>query len=305
MKHETLIAVTLLCLVSACGGTPTGPDTLRGNTNAQPSPAPAPASGQVAINGRVIDEDSGQPLAAVKVDAVSGSASFTLTTDVTGAFRMELPPGVARFRLSKEGYVSYDKEHTIQAGTTALQIPLKKVAVPPPAPPQQYTLRGSVTDLQGNPLQGAGVVGYRNDSPVDDAVGRTSTDASGRFILTTTRMPQDVQVSKTGYEQTKARVGLFSADSTATITIMVARFVRYVLLPPASVRVGQSVQITARVELDNGSAFVTPVRALSSSNPSVLSVIDADWVKGVAPGTATLTGSHNGVTGTVSLRVDP
>jgi len=62
----------------------------------------------------------------------------------------------------------------------------------------------------------------------DDAVGWTSTDTSGRFTLTTTRMPQDVQVSKTGYGQTKARVGSFSADSTATITIMMACFVRYV-----------------------------------------------------------------------------
>jgi len=65
------------------------------------------------------------------------------------------------------------------------------------------------------------------------------------------------------------------------------------------------VQVTARIELDNGSAMATGVRVLSSSNPSVLSVIDAGWVKGVAPGTATLTGSHDGVTGTVSLWVDP
>jgi hypothetical protein len=149
------------------------------------------------------------------------------------------------------------------------------------------------------------VVGYRNDSPVDDTVGATSTDAAGRFTITSTRMPQDVQVSKTGYEQTKARVGLFAADATATITIMVARFVRYVLLSPASVKTGQTVQVTARVELDTGSAMATVPRVLSSSDPSVLSVVDGGWVKGIAPGTATVTGTYEGLTGTLTVRVDP
>lgn len=68
------------------------------------------------------------------------------------------------------------------------------------------------------------------DSPVDDAVGRTSIDVSGRFTLTTVRPPQDVQVSKSGYQQTKARVGVFSADSTASITVVLPRYVRYGLL---------------------------------------------------------------------------
>lgn len=73
----------------------------------------------------------------------------------------------------------------------------------------------------------------------------------------------------------------------------------------AAGRAGLKDRVTSRVELDNGSAIATGVRALSSSNPSVLSVIDAGWVKGIAPGTATLTGSYDGVPGTVSLRVDP
>lgn len=64
-------------------------------------------------------------------------------------------------------------------------------------------------------------------------------------------------------------------------------------------------QVMARVELDNGAAIPTVARALSSSNPSVVSVIDAGWVKGIAPGTATLTGTYEGLTGTLALRVDP
>jgi hypothetical protein len=118
-------------------------------------------------------------------------------------------------------------------------------------------------------------------------------------------MPQDVEIFKTGYDPTKARVGFFSADSTATITIVVARYVRHVLLSPASVNVGQTVQVTSRVELDNGSAFTPALRVLSSSNPSVLSIVDSGWVRGASPGTATVTGTYQGLTGTLSVRVDP
>ena len=302
------LAACLLGFAATCGGnvSPAGPDAVHEQpapTSQQPSPLPAP--GQATIDGVVVDEDTRQRLAGVKVDAVSGSTSFSLTTDAGGAFRMELPAGVARFRLSREGYISYDQEHAIQSGTTALQIALKKVPLPPPAPSSRFTLTGHVTDLQGNPVPGAQVNGYRNDSPVDDSVGRTSTDPSGRFTLTTTRAPQDVQVTSTGYQQTKARVGTFSADSTAAITIRMPRFIAYVLVAPPSVKVGQTVRITARIELDNGSAFATGAGLLVSSNPAVLAVIDRDWVKGIAPGTVTVSGVYDGVTGTLPLRVDP
>lgn len=300
----TFTAACLLGLVAACGGNvfPAGPDAVR--EQPAPAPSPAPAPGQAAIDGLVVDGDTRQGLAGVKVDAMSGSTSFSLTTDTAGAFRMELPAGVARFRRSSAGYVSYDQEHTIPPGTTGLQIALKKVPVPVP-PSTRYTLTGLVTDLRGNPVAAAQVNGYRNDSPVDDSVGRTSTDSSGRFTLITTRAPQDVQVTSTGYQQTRARVGVFSADSTATITIRLPRFIGYTLIAPPSVKVGQTVQITARIELDNGSGILTPAGPLDSSNHAVLVVVDRNWVRGITPGSVTVSGVYEGVTGSVPLRVDP
>lgn len=302
----TLATTCLLGLVTACGGhAPAGPDAVRERPvlSGPGSRVPGPA----VISGLVVDEDTGQGLAGVKVDAVgaSYSTSFSLTTDTAGAFRMELFSGVVRFWLSRPGYVTYDRERFVPPGTTTLQIALKKATVPPPAPPTPFRLTGLVTDLQGNPVAGAAVNGYRNDSPVDDSVGRTSTDPSGRFLLITARAPQDVQVTRLLYQQTNARVGLFSADSTATITIRMPRFIAYVLVAPPSVRVGETVQITARVELDNGSPFATAAGPLISSNPAVLTVIDRHWVRGIAPGSVTVSGVYEGVLGTVPLRVDP
>ena len=245
--------------------------------------------------------------AGVRVDAVGLSylRSFSLTTDTAGAFRMELFSGVVRLWLSSAGYVTHDRERFVSPGTTTLQIALKKAPVPSPAPPTPFRLTGFVTDSQGHPVAGAVVNGYRNESPVDDSVGRTSTDPSGRFLLITAGAPQDVQVTRLLYQQTNTRVGQFSADSTATITIRMPRFIAYVLVAPPSVRVGETVQITARVELDNGSVFPTAPERLFSSNPDVLTVVDRNWGKGIAPGSVTVSGVYEGVLGTVPLRVDP
>ena len=300
----TLATTCLLGLVAACGGNPpAGPEAVRERPLLS-GPAGARGSGPAVINGLVVDEDTGQGLAGVKVDAVGGTA-FSATTDTAGAFRLELFSGMLRLWLSSAGYVSYDRERFFTPGTTTLQIALKKAPVPSPGPPIPFRLTGLVTDLQGNPVAGAAVNGYRNDSPVDDSVGRTSTDSSGRFTLITARAPQDLQVARIGYQQTTARVGLFSADSTATITIQMPRFISYLLVAPPFVRVGETVQITARIELDNGSAFATAAGQLISSNPAVLAVIDRHWVKGIAPGSVTVSGVYEGVLGTVPLRVDP
>ena len=303
-RSLTLATACLLGLVAGCGGNaPTGPEAVRERPFIS-GPAGARGSGPAVINGLVVDEDTGQGLAGVKVDAVGGT-SFSTTTDTAGAFRLELFSGILRLWLSSAGYVTYDRERFFAPGTTTLQIALKRAPGPPTGPPIPYRLTGLVTDLQGNPVAGAEVNGYRNDSPVDDSVGRTGTNSSGRFTLITARAPQDVQVTRLLYQQTKARVGLFSADSTAAITIRLPRFTGYLLVAPPSVRVGETVQITARVELDNGSAFVTAAGQLISSNPAVLAVIDRHWVKGIAPGSVTVSGVYEGVLGTAPLRVDP
>lgn len=269
-------AAFLLIVLSACSGevSPTQPSPIP--TPDQSSSTTTPGFG--AIEGRVTDADTGDPIAGARIDAVSGSTAFSVTTNAAGAFRMDLPPGVARVRATKEGYVTYDREHTIQAGPMPLQIPLAKIVVPPPAPVPTYTLSGLVLDLQGNPVGGVRVEGYRNDSPVDGVVGWTFTDASGRFTLTSTRFPEKVHVGKKiGYQRTTATVAFFPAGSTGNITIVVARYVRYVLVP-VSVTVGRTVHVTTRLELDNGASEFRGAEGLTSSNPSVIAVVDRGYI---------------------------
>ena len=79
------LALATTCLVAGCGGdAPAGPDAVREPPPLFTGPAPR-ALGPVLINGRVVDFDTGQRLAGVKVDAVvetnSTQASVTASVD--------------------------------------------------------------------------------------------------------------------------------------------------------------------------------------------------------------------------------
>ena len=222
LQRRLPVAACLLSLLAGCGS---------GFSPTQPSAADAPATvppltptpGFGAIEGRITDAATADPIAGARIDAVSGPTSFSVTSNTAGAFRMDLPPGTARVRAVKEGYVAYDKQHTIQSGAMTLELRLARVPAPPPTP--TYTLTGLVIDVQSNPIAGASVSAYCCDSPVDGVVGRTSTDAAGRFtlIMTTTRVPGNVSVEKSGYQRARAPVAAFPPGSTGNVTIVMAR----------------------------------------------------------------------------------
>ena len=73
----------------------------------------------------------------------------------------------------------------------------------------------------------------------------------------------------------------------------IPRIERYVLTSPTSVKVGQDAEVKGYIEPDNGSTK-TVSGAVSSSNASILSAYSGgSWVRGVAPGTATVTGTFD------------
>jgi hypothetical protein len=300
------VAAFFLSLLGACSGNDslTQPSSIPAPADSVPAnPTPTPGFG--ATEGHVTDTDSGDPIPGARLDATSGSTSFSVTTNAIGAFRMDLPPGLARVVTTKEGYVTRTSEYTIPVGPTTLLISLTKVVVPPPAPTPTYTLSGIVIDVQGAPVAGATVYAYCCDSPIDGRIsGFIFTDASARFRLTTTRFPANVRVQKTGYQRATATVARFPSGSTANMTIVVPRYVRYVPLP-VSLKVGETVAMTARLELDNGASEVRGAMNLTSTNSAVIAALDGRYVKGIAPGTATITGSDEGLTGSVALTVQP
>ena len=297
-------AAAFLLVAAGCGG---------GVSPTQPTPMPAsatrgegtPTPGFGAVEGRVTDAKTGAALAGVRVDATSGATSFSVTTSTAGAFRMELPPGAARVTASREGYVTYAREHTIEAGPMTLQISLAKI-VTPPQPQLTYTLVGLLVDSNRNPIGDAVIRGCcLNDSPIDGTYGEANTDDAGHFRLVTTKSPDSVKVFKRGYPITTAKVATIPAGATANITIVLPRFVRLVLTP-VSMNVGQTVHVWGMLETDSGLRLAASFEEVTSSDPSVVAVVSRDSAQGISPGTATLTArDYSGLTATVPATVRP
>ncbi|HXW76402.1 MAG TPA: TonB-dependent receptor [Candidatus Eremiobacteraceae bacterium] len=81
--------------------------------------APAQAGTTGGISGRVFDASTHQPLAGVKVEAVSPSAQEVTTSDPRGDyFFVSLPPDTYAIAATKDGYAAFQQQGiTIQADT--------------------------------------------------------------------------------------------------------------------------------------------------------------------------------------------
>jgi hypothetical protein len=264
------------------------------------------------LEGTVAELDTGQRLEGVFVEAIGGVGAGRATfTSGAGVFRFELPAGTTSFRWSKQGYVAREAEHTITAGVrTEVHLWLQKVTTQPPFPPPPYTFTGTVRDSRRNPIGGAEIWLYSNSSPIDDRRGTGFTDGSGRYTITLQRTASAVRAMKAGYVTNDVSIFASSNSSATFVTdVTIKKIDRYMLLSPTSMRVGEMARMEGRAELDDGSSFTGCVCfQLVSSNPSVVAV-DGDGssgrIHGVAPGSATITGTYYGVTTTLVVRVNP
>ena len=283
--------------------------SLAADTELKIDLGPVSLSPQVGgFEGLVFDRTNGQKLDAVRVEGLSGVGAGRVTTsNEAGVFWFELPPGATRFRWSKDGYVSHEQEVRSSAGaTTQINVFLEKFVPPPPplfTPP--YTVTGTVSDSRGNPVSGADVSIYGQQSPIDHRYGFGRTDSAGRFSITSPeRRPTGIKVAKDGYVTKDVQGGSTPPSSTWTVNITIPRIERYVLVSPTSVKVGQSSKVEGQVTLDDGSR-TTGVTGLTSSNEAVAVALSGVWVWGKAPGTATITGFYFGVSSTLQVRVVP
>jgi hypothetical protein len=265
------------------------------------------------FEGTVAQLDTGQRLEGVLVEATGGvGAGRAAFTSGAGVFRFELPAGTTRFRWSKEGYVARDAEHTIVAGARSeVQVWLQQATPPAPFPPPPYTFTGTVRDSRRNPVGGAEVWLYSNSSPIDDRRGTGFTDGTGRYTISLQRTAQTVRAMKDGYVRNDASIFTTSSSGTTFATdVTIRKIDAYVLLSPTSIKVGELVRMEGRAELDDGSRVTGGCVCfqLVSSDPSVVAVDgtgSSGLIRGVAPGTAAITGTYFGVMTTLVVRVNP
>lgn len=100
------------------------------------------------VTGRISDEDTDLPLAAVISFPYESSLQGVVSDPETGLYKMELPTGIHRMSVSKDGYATAEVALEVIEGRTILEdvtLERKRVA--------KGTLTGKVTDAStGEPL---------------------------------------------------------------------------------------------------------------------------------------------------------
>src|SRR6185437_1360481 len=259
--------------------------TVAGCTVPVASVTVSPASATV-LTGQAIQltatpkDANGNPLTGRTVTWSSSNTSVAIA-DVNGNVTA-LAPGSATITATSEG----------QSGTAAItvtNVPVNSVTVTPATASvqqgQTVQLSASPKDANGNPLSGRVVTWSSSNTSVATVTGNglVTGGAAGSATITAT------SEGKTG---------------TAAITVTLVP-VASVTVSPASptVTAGQTVQLTATPKDANGNPLTGRTITWSSSNTSVATVSSSGLVSGVVAGSATITATSEGQSGTAAITV--
>ena len=179
-----------------------------------------------------------------------------------------------------------------QSGTAAITVtvvPVASIVVSPAAASvtagQTVQLTATPKDGNGNPLTGRTVTWATSDAAVATVSGNG---------LVTSGTPGTVTITASSEGK----------NGTAAITVTNVPVASVAVTPPtASVRVGQTVQLTATPQDGSGSPLAGRVVTWVSSAAGIATVSPSGLVTGVAAGTATLTATSEGKSGTATVTV--
>jgi len=246
---------------------------------------PSPASVQVGLTLQLTatpKDANGNPLSGRVITWASDNTSVA-TVDGNGLVTA-VAVGSATITATSEG----------KSGTSAVTVttvPVASVTVSPsPASVQlgsTVQLTATPKDANGNPLSGRVVTWSSNNTAVArvNSSGLVTGVAAGTATITAT------SEGKSG---------------TSTLTVTAVPVASVTVKPsPATVQQGSTVQLTATPQDANGNPLSGRVVTWSSNNTAVARVNGSGLVTGVAAGTATITATSEGQSGTSDVTVTP
>jgi DNA-directed RNA polymerase specialized sigma24 family protein len=248
---------------------------------AAPAPAPAfvpPVTG-AAVDGRVVDADTGEPITEFALAGPDSSRwgqepAFVSMKDPEGRFHLAgLPEGTVALRVRAPGYAEADATVRTSSGgapSAAVTLQLKRAAV----------LEGVVRDPEGRPLPDARI--YRGGRVLPDAEDAAAvTDAQGVFRLTDLPPNRlEITVACNGYV---AESRLVYPGATPPYEFLLERGERV----HGSVRLAGKPLADARVVLSKGLLKISRLEAFTDDDGAFV-------IEGVPAGTVRVRGEGAG-----------
>jgi uncharacterized protein YjdB len=261
------------------------------------SPAPpAPvATVSVALDAASIQVGQGAQATATLKDANgatltgrsitwSSSSPSVASVSSTGAVS-GLAAGTTQITATSEG----------KTGSASLT-----VIAGPPAPVASVTVALGASSIQVG--QGTQATATLKDANGNTLTGRTITWSSSAPSVASVSSSGAVTALAAGSTQITATSEGQSGSATVTVTVVPVATV-VVALAASSVTVGQSTQATATLKDANGNTLTGRTVTWSSNNTAVATVSSAGLVNALAAGSAQITATSEGKTGSASLTV--
>src|SRR6058998_2908299 len=267
-----------------------------------PPVGPVDSVSQLVVSPHTVTLQPGevQAFMAVGFTAAGDTAQINVTWSVTGGNLVDTSSAGGRHYGDYEGtscggFKIAATSHPGEKSDTASVA----VVCPPPAvasvdvtPPSASVEAGQTVQLTATPKDAGGA----------QLSGRTVTWSSSNTAVATVSNSGLVSGVTPGSATITATSEGKSGTSSVTVTNVPVATVE-VTPPSASVQAGQTVQLTATPKDANGAPLSGRTVTWSSSNTSVAAVSNSGLVSGVTPGSATITATSEGKSGTSSVTV--
>ena len=265
-------------------------ETKSGTASVSVTPAPvasvtvSPATASVGVGktaqlGVTLRDANGNILTGRVV--TWGSSNTAVATVTSSGLVTGVVAGTASITATSEG----------QSGTAAItvSVPVASVSLAPASASiyvgQTVQLTATPKDANGNPLTGRVVTWTSSNT------GAATVNGSGL-------------VSAVGAGTTTIIATSEGQSGTATITVSLVPVATVTVTPAApSVSAGQTVQLTATLKDSAGNTLTGRTVTWTSSNTAAATVSGSGLVTGVAAGSATITATSGGKSGTATITV--
>lgn len=291
--HRTVWILTLAAALAACSGGEDAPSRTLSRVEVTPPSATVPVGASASFHATAVYSDQTTADVTAQASWSSSAATVLSVSDEAGSkgFARALAAGAATVTATFEGSSG-------SASATAVSLTLAAVEVTPTSPSLP----------KGQELQLAATAVYEDASRYDvTASAAWTSDAEATATVSDVAGTKGrVHAVAEGAALITASFGGLAGSTSVTVTPATLESVRLEPLD-AELPVGAATPLAARAVFSDGSELDVTGAASWSAQPE--GIVSLGFAAGgvsataLAPGTATVTASHQGRTGTATLRV--